>query len=197
MFDLFIGYDDQLLAESSWDLMTFQTLIGALRLVTLPMGWMDLVPIFHDDITFILQPEIPQITVPYIDNVAVKGPKLQYLLNDSTCETITENPRIHHFIWEHFLNINYVIQWMRYCGGTFSGVKLVLCVEKFWVLGHCCTFEGRIPDELQVTTIKRWDPCDTILEVRAFLGTIGVMSIFICNFVLHVHYLVQLMRKDT
>jgi hypothetical protein len=32
------------------------------------------VPIFHDDVTFILQPQIPQVTILYIDNVPVKGP---------------------------------------------------------------------------------------------------------------------------
>ncbi len=36
--DLFIGYDEHLLAESSHDLTTFQTSYGALRLIILPMG---------------------------------------------------------------------------------------------------------------------------------------------------------------
>lgn len=36
--DLFVGYDERLLAESSRDLTTFQSPYGALRLVTLPMG---------------------------------------------------------------------------------------------------------------------------------------------------------------
>ena len=38
MFDLYVGYDEHTLAESSRDLTTFQTPFGALRLVTLPMG---------------------------------------------------------------------------------------------------------------------------------------------------------------
>jgi len=44
MFDLYVGYDERLLAESSQDLTTFQTPFGALRLVTLPMGWTNSVP---------------------------------------------------------------------------------------------------------------------------------------------------------
>ena len=79
MFDLFVGYDERLIAESSQDYTTFQTPFGMLRLVTLPMGWMNSVPIFHDDVTFILQPEIPHITIPYIDNVLIKGPKMHYI----------------------------------------------------------------------------------------------------------------------
>jgi hypothetical protein len=42
-----------------------------MRLVTLPMGWTNSVPIFHDDVTYILQPEIPHTTIPYIDDVPV------------------------------------------------------------------------------------------------------------------------------
>jgi hypothetical protein len=33
------------------------------------MGWMDSVPIFHDNITFILQAEIPHATIPYINDI--------------------------------------------------------------------------------------------------------------------------------
>jgi len=50
MFDLYIGYNERLLAELSWDLTTFQTSFGELRLVMLPMGWTNSVPIFHDDV---------------------------------------------------------------------------------------------------------------------------------------------------
>src|ERR1700677_3603074 len=50
MFDLFVGYDERLIAKSSRDYATFQTPFGALRLVTLPMGWTNSVPIFHDDV---------------------------------------------------------------------------------------------------------------------------------------------------
>ena len=73
--DLYVGYDERLIAESSGDLTTFQTPFGALRLVTLPMGWTGSVPIFHDDVTYILQQEIPHLTIPYIDDVPVKDRK--------------------------------------------------------------------------------------------------------------------------
>ena len=47
MFDLFVGYDEQMLVEVSRDLTTFQTPFGAMRLTTLPMGWTNSVPIFQ------------------------------------------------------------------------------------------------------------------------------------------------------
>jgi len=38
ILDLYVGYNERVLAEHSRDLTTFQTPFGALRLVTLPMG---------------------------------------------------------------------------------------------------------------------------------------------------------------
>jgi len=110
MLDLYVGYDEQLISESSQDLTTFQTPFGVLHLVTLPMGWTNSVLIFHEDVTYILQPEIPNFTIPYIDDIPVKGPASRYQLEDSTYETIPENPGIQRFIWEHVVNLNQIIQ---------------------------------------------------------------------------------------
>ena len=74
MLDLYLGYDEQALAPSSRDLTTFQTPYSALQLTSLLMGWTNSVPIFHDNVTYILQPEIPHVMQPYIDNIPVKGP---------------------------------------------------------------------------------------------------------------------------
>jgi hypothetical protein len=42
--------------------------------LTLPVGWTNSVLIFHNDVTFILQAEIPHVTIPYINDVLIKGP---------------------------------------------------------------------------------------------------------------------------
>jgi hypothetical protein len=80
MLDLYVSYDESLIVELLHNYTTFQTPFGALLLVTLPMGWTSSVPIFHNNVTFILQAKIPHITIPYVDNVLVKGPKLMVLL---------------------------------------------------------------------------------------------------------------------
>ncbi|THH15795.1 hypothetical protein EW146_g4730 [Bondarzewia mesenterica] len=98
MLDLYVRYDERTLAESSHDYTTFQTPYGPLHLVTLPMGWTNSVPIFHNDITFILQPEILDTTIPYIDDVPVRGPATQYLLPDRSPETHPDNSRICRFV---------------------------------------------------------------------------------------------------
>ena len=136
ILDLFVGYDKRGLAETSRDLTTFQTPFGALRLVTLPMGWTNSVPIFHDDITHILQEEIPEYTIPYIDDVPIKGPRTDYRKVDGSYETLADNPGIRQFVWEHLNNVNRICQRMKYSGGTFSGTKAVVVLEEITVVGH-------------------------------------------------------------
>jgi hypothetical protein len=182
ILDLYVGYDERMLAESSRDLTTFQTPFGALRLVTLPMGWTNSVPVFHDDVTFILQPEIPDVTIPFIDDVPIRGPASRYQGEDGTYETIPENSGIRRFVWEHFQNVNRVVQRMKYCGGTYSGPKTTLCADEITVVGHRCTYEGRLPETDRVGVIKRWAPCKNVSEVRMFLGTIGVCRVFVKDF---------------
>jgi hypothetical protein len=72
VLDMFVGYDNRDLAEGSRDYTMFQTPFGAMRLVKLPMGWTNSVPIFHDDVTYVLREEIPHVTIPYIDDVPVR-----------------------------------------------------------------------------------------------------------------------------
>ena len=196
MLDLYVGYDERGLAPDSRDLTTFQLPFGTLRLITLPMGWTNSVPIFHDDVTCILQPEIPNVTIPYIDDVPIRGPAERYVLADSTEERIPENSGIRRFIWEHFQGLNHVVQRTKYCGGTFSGPKTVLCAEEIVVVGHRCTPLGRLPDTSRVDKITKWGPCKDLSEVRTFLGTVGVCRIFIKNFARCANPLVNLTRKE-
>jgi hypothetical protein len=97
---------------------------------------MNSVPIFHDDVTHILCPKIPHITVPYINDVPVKGPRSDYKHEDGTYEIIEANVGIWCFVWEHFQGLNRIVQHMKYSGGTFSGYKSVLCTCEITVLGH-------------------------------------------------------------
>ena len=98
MLDLYIGYNEHGLAEISCDLTTFQSPYSTLHLVILPMGWTNSVPIFHNDITSILQPEIPNITIPYIGEVPIWGLETRYALKDGSEERIPENLDIYHFV---------------------------------------------------------------------------------------------------
>ncbi len=94
MLDIWVRYDERLIHDSSRDLTTFQTPFGPYRLVKLPMGWTNSVPVFHEDVTYILRDEIPHVTRPYIDDVPVRGPSTRYELPGGKYETIPENSGI-------------------------------------------------------------------------------------------------------
>ena len=195
MLDLYVGYDERLLAEESRDMTTFQTPFGALRLVTLPMGWTNSVPIFHDDVTEILKPEIPEYTIPYIDDVPIRGPVSRFEIKPGVYETIPGNKGIRRFVWEHMNNANRILQRMKYCGGTFSGKKTLLCADSIEVLGHKCDYEGRKPTEDRIEVIMRWNKCDNLSEVRSFLGITGVLRPYILNYGIKAHELTRLLKK--
>jgi hypothetical protein len=182
MFDLYVGYNERKLAPESRDLTTFQTPFGARWLVTLPMGWMNSVPIFHDDVTHILQDEVPEFTEPYIDDVGVKGPKSRYELPDGTYERIPENSGIRRFVWEHFQNVNRILQRMKYSGGTFSGFKSLVCADEIVVVGHRVTYDGRKPELDKFGAIMRWGRCKDVHDVWAFLGMAGTCRMFIKDY---------------
>ena len=74
--DIFVSYDHRPLAEESRDLTTFQTPLGPHRLMVLPVGWTNSVPIFQADMEFILQDEVN--ARPFIDNVIMLGPPTYY-----------------------------------------------------------------------------------------------------------------------
>jgi len=69
------------------------------------MGWTNSVPIFYDDVIYILQDEISRYTLPYIDNMPIRGPATRYEKPDGTLEVLEKNPRIRQFIFEHMRNI--------------------------------------------------------------------------------------------
>ena len=155
-----------------------------------------MVPIFHDDVAYILQPEIPDVTVPFIDDVLIERPVSKYRNGDGMYETIPENTGIRHFVWEHFQNLNRVVQQMKYCGGTFSGPKTTLCAAEIMVVGHRCTYDGRLPKTDHVGVIKQWSACNNVSEVQMFLGMIGVCRVFIKDFAWLTRPLNNSLRKD-
>ncbi len=156
--DLFVGYDECKLDEDSHDFTTFQTPFGAMRLTMLPMGWSNSVPIFHEDVTFILQEEIPEKAIPYIDNVIIIGPS-RYRREDGSYETIPKNLGIRRYIWEHFQHVNWVVQRVKHAGGTFSGKKIVCTAPEFTAVGNHCTPQGRMPEPNCIEAVINWGAC--------------------------------------
>ena len=85
---------------------------------------------------------------------------------------------------------------MKYAGGTFSGHKAILCADEFQVVGHTCTYEGRKPDKGKVHTILNWKKFNNVSDVRAFLGTTGVLRMFVRDYAKKADGLTKLLRKN-
>ena len=60
VFDLYVAFDQRKLDPRSRDMTTFQTPLGTFRLTSIPMGYTNSFQIMHNDVTFILQDEIPE-----------------------------------------------------------------------------------------------------------------------------------------
>jgi hypothetical protein len=182
MMDLYSGYDQCVLHEESHDLTTFGMLLGPHRLTTLPQGHGNVVQVYQGDTAFILQHEILDYTLPFVDDVPVKSVKTRYQRMDGSYETIPTNSGIRRFIWEHCIILNCILQRLENVGATVSMTKFVLAVPTTIIAGHKCTFEGRVPEDSKVQKIRDWPEPKNATHVRGFLGTCGVLHIFICNF---------------
>jgi hypothetical protein len=173
--NLFVAYDQRVVHPESQDPTMFQSPLGALHHTHLVIGHTNSVQIMQGDINYILRDEIPLFTVPFIDDVAVKGPVTRYENADGTYETIPENTSIRRFVWEHLANVNRILQRLKYVGGTFSGKKLKLCVPTIVILGQRCNYKGRVPHEAKMQKIQDWPIPIDVTGVRGFLGTCGLM----------------------
>lgn len=195
-FDLFVAFDQRAIHPLSRDLTTFQTPLGPYRLTAIPMGYTNSQQIMHADVCFILQDEIPDVTLPYVDDIPVKGPRTRYEIEGNRFETLPGNPGIRRFIWEHLNDVMRVIQRLKVVGATLSGKKIVLAAAEATIVGHLCTYEGRVAEPERVRVIQEWKPCKSLTEVRAFLGTAGVLRNFIKNYAILSRGLVSLTKKD-
>ena len=87
----------------SRDLTAFQTPLGLLRQTTLPMGGTNSVAQFVRIVTKILEDLIPHDCMPFVDDIAVKGPR-----------TIYENeevlPGVRRFVMEHIQSLDRTLE---------------------------------------------------------------------------------------
>ena len=150
---------------------------------------------FQGHVTFILQDEL-EVAPPFLDDIPILGRKTRYMREDGTCETIPENTGIRRFVWEHLQDVNRIFHRMKHAGATFSGHKLWIGMREVNIVSHTCNFEGRVPDQARVSKITNWPPCESVTEVRGFLGTCGVVRIFIEAFAEIARPLVFLTRKN-
>src|SRR5882724_11674018 len=187
------------------------------------MGATNFVQILQGDVSFILQEEMPNTAMAFMDDINIKGlptcyetsedgwytsttftePLLQLHLVPCALgldglfyEVTAENSGICCFVCDHVNDVNRILQWFKKAGGTFSSWKMDLCIPEVVIVSHKCTYEGHYPEDQKVQKILDWPVCTSLTEFHGFLGVCGVVRIWVKDFVKHTRPLVILMKKD-
>lgn len=196
VLDMYWGFHARMLHEDSRDMTAFQTPLGVLRIVSLPMGYTNSPAEFQACMMFILQDEVPEKAGVFIDDIPIKGPSTKYLGLDGQEERLPQNPGIRRYIWEHLNDVHRILHRIGESGGTVSGKKMQLCQSEVEIVGHKCSSKGREPIDVRTKKVLEWPQPTNLKEVRGFLGLCGTVRIWIKDYSLIAKPLVDLTRKD-
>ena len=176
ILDLFVGYDHHVLDIPSCDLTTFQTPLSAYRCTVLPQGSTNAIAIFHSNVTFLLEPEIPHIVKPFFDDTAIKGPASRYEALEGGYKTISNNDSIHRFVWEHLNDVYRIIHCLGHTGATVLAPKLFIAAPEVIILGHKCTYEGCVLDDSKIAKVHTWPPCKNVTIATHYFINVARMT---------------------
>jgi hypothetical protein len=182
VFDLFWGFDARKTHPRSRDLTAFMTSLGLLQITSLPTGFTNSPAEFQKCMVIILQHEIPRVANIFIDDLPIKGPTTQYLLDNGSPEVIAGNSGIRRFIWEHAQDVHRIMHCVKMAGATFAANKTQICLPEVLIVGQRCNAKGREPDSAKISKVLSWPPLTTVKEVCRFLGLCGTMRVWIPNY---------------
>src|SRR5260221_5725552 len=113
----------------------------------------------------------------FINDCAVKGPKSMF-----DGRTIPGNDQIWVFVWKYAESIQELLARVLESGATISGSKMVLVTPRLQLLGAEVAIDGAHVSHEVTAKLARWPPCRNPMEVRGFLGTVGVVQCWIRDF---------------
>lgn len=189
LVDWFSGYDQVELAENSRDMTAFMTPIGLMRCTTLPQGATNSVAQFCRITNKILEHQIPERARPFLDDIAVKGPKTDYSQEELL-------PGVRRFVMEHLQNLDAVLCDVERSGATISGEKSQFCMEGIQIVGYVCDREGRHPQTAKIEKIITWPTPTNPKELRGFLGICVYYRIWVKGFAFRVAIFYRLLKKN-
>ena len=189
LLDWLSGYDQIELHEDSRDLTAIQTPTGLVRCVTLPQGATNSVAQFVRITNQILKHHIPERARPFLDDIAVKGPKSDYFQEEV-------EPGLRRFALEHLQNLDQVLLDLERAGATIAGGKLQLCMLGIEVVGYVCDRDGRHPQQAKVAKILAWPAPINSTELKGFLGICVYYRVWILFFAQLAEPLYKLLKKN-
>ncbi|GBG76373.1 hypothetical protein CBR_g22120 [Chara braunii] len=189
LIDLYSGYDQFPLYPPDRPVTAMHTPRGLIHMNVAPQGLMNAVAMVQRHMIRAMQTVSPHITQPYIDNLAVKGPKEN--------EEDEVMPGVRHFVWKHVQDIDQVLRLLEEHNLTVSGPKSKHCMRETTILGFFCNESGRRPDVRKTDKILEWPvPFRSITDVKSFLGTSGFRRSFVKDFATKTEHLRKLVRQD-
>ncbi|KAL3695519.1 hypothetical protein R1sor_009595 [Riccia sorocarpa] len=190
MGDLYSGYDQFQIAEGSRDLTTIKTLLGLVRMCTLPQGATNSVAHMMHRMNIVLRDFIPEKTMPFLDDVPIKG------CSEQDKDKTLDQRGCRKFVMEHIEDCEKILRRLEEVNLTLSGTKSVFGVREVVIVGHLCSSSGRKPDPIKIQAIQRMKEVLTSLtEVRRFLGMCIFYHIWIPHYAHIAEPLYGLCRK--
>ncbi|GBG75107.1 hypothetical protein CBR_g19620 [Chara braunii] len=189
LIDLYSGYDQFPVYPPDRPVTAMHTLRGLIHMNVAPQRWTNAVAMVQRHMIRAMQTVSPHITQPYIEDLAVKGPKEK--------EEDEVMPGVRQFVWKHVHDIDQVLGLLEEHNLTASSPKSKHCMRETTILGFVCNEKGRRPDGKKTDKILEWPvPFQSITDVRSFLGTCGFWRSFVKDFATKTEHLRKLVRQD-
>ncbi|GBG85550.1 hypothetical protein CBR_g40188 [Chara braunii] len=189
LIDLYSGYDQFPVYPPNRLVTAMHTPRGLIHMNVAPQGWTNAVAMVQRHMIRAMQTVSLHITQPYIDDLAVKGPKEK--------EEDEVQPGVRRFVGRHIQDLDRVLGLLEEYNLTASGPKSKHCMRETTILGFVCNEKGRKPNVKKTSKILEWPvSSQTITVVRSFLGTCGFWRSFVKDFAAKTKHLRKLVRRD-
>ena len=148
MGDLFSGYYQFQLALDSRDITAMRTMIGLVRMCTLPQGATNSVAHMMNAMNTVLADYIPELTKLFLDDVPIKG-----CYKEEKNEALDQHG-CHYFVKKHILDCEKILCRLEETNLTFSGEKCMFGKPEIVIVGHLCGPFGRRPAPTKVDAMQ-------------------------------------------
>ncbi|KAL3676446.1 hypothetical protein R1sor_026394 [Riccia sorocarpa] len=187
--DLYSGYDQFQLALESRDLTTIRTSLGLMRMCTLPQGATNSVAHMQNAMHKVLRDFVPEVTIPFVDDIPIMGCVVEEKDDSITAEGCRK------FVSDHIRDVERILTRLEEVHLTLSGAKSRFGVSEILVVGHLCGAFGRRPNPEKVDALARMKDCQSVSEVRRFLGSCVFYRMSVSHYAHLADPLYALLRK--
>ena len=124
-----------------------KTPLGLVRMCTLPQGATNSVAHMMNGMNKVLRDFIPQITMPFLDDVPIKG------CDEREKDKALDSRGCRKFVANHIKDCDKILSKLEEVNLTLSGLKSVFGVGEVLIVGHLCTTNGRRPCPSKIDVI--------------------------------------------